>query len=254
MLNSVPPNILPLTVPLQNAGVTTPVLPAASTVATPAVIPSAPVQLAAPRQIVIGTTPAAAPAANATVPTPAAAPVAFPALNAIQPNVLLVNATQQNVGVAGPTSAAATTLQAPAVIPPVPLQVTVPIQNVATATPLNNATAAVPTAAATQASEAIRQNGLLINEALRNLGFTAATPPDNLLFATQSPFLTALLETQTLTPAQQSALLVNETLQNLNFVPAEPSNPLLINELPAALAATGILDELTLTQQNRPAG
>lgn len=129
---------------------------------------------------------------------------------------------------------------------PIPLQP----GNVSPA-PLTNTPTAAPAAQATiPGADAIQQNILSINDALRNLGVTPAVPSENLLSDTRSPLLTVLSETQTLTPLQQSALQVNDTLQNLNFVPPAPDNILLVNETSPALEASGVLAQPNQTQGN----
>ena len=220
--NALPQNAPPSAAPLQNAGLTTAAPAVTPIVATPVIIPPASFQVAAPLQNVA-----------AAAPTPAAAPL--------------------TTTTATPAPAATPIIETP-VITPAPIQVAVPQQNVVAAAPATatapaiNA-AAAPAAEATTPPEAIQQAALLINEALRNLGVTAAASSNPLLTPT-SPLLTALLATQELNPVQQNALLVNETLQNLNFVPPEQTNPLLINETPPRVEAAAITENLNLIQQN----
>jgi len=238
---------------LPNAGITKPV-PAPPVLQAVTIIPPPPLQaaIATNNTATIPPTPAEAPVIIAPPPTAAVQ-------TTVQPNALQLAVPLQNI-TAPPPAALPVASAAPTAIatPAAPASVLPATALAPSPTALQTAVtpAALPTTAPAAelpptALEAIQQNAQLVNTTLQNLGQTATVPTvENLFFTTPSPLLTALQQTQELTPAQQNALLVNETLQNLNFVPAAPLNPLLVNELPPTLAAAEITENLNLVQQN----
>lgn len=102
---------------------------------------------------------------------------------------------------------------------------------------------------ADQAAEAIVDNARFISDILTQVGFIPADLTDEPFLVTPSPLLTALQETQDLTPFQQNVLLVNRALDDLGFIPAEPRDPLLIDVIPPELVAREPTADPGLIQQ-----
>jgi hypothetical protein len=176
----------------------------------------------------------------------------------IPPAPVQITVPPQNVALAAAVAPSQAVIPTPAIaaapapltiIPPAPVQITVPPQNVtlAAAEPLTQVALAAPEVSP---ADAIVQNALLVNEILRNVGYTAAVPAASQLFDTRSPLLTALQATGELNLIQQSALQVNETLRNLGYTATEPASPLLIDVVPPALEAAEIPGALTPLAEN----